>query len=810
MQKKPCVIEIAYSSRPAKTSKGRQNLTTKRFPRPFRFKQWLAGLAKKGNTGEKNGPFIISGPTLDPNNHSHAKSNIGKLTIIGYESDTKEDDPGPTLEKVIRTLDKVGLDSIGYTTFSHGLPGRGNRWRVFVFLSRPIKEPEQVALHDYLRDLLHTNGCEVKDSKDTRAYARVWYLPNAPLDMPVPTVVHGKASGAIDVDAAVAYHEENYGATEPRHRKQRINWRNKIHVNGYDSAIDWVNDSMDLRDVLAEHGYEYVSGSYDPREKAYTERWSCPRAQSTAGVIVFVDDDYLRVMSHHAENDPLWNPSLAVHDTFGVIQTLDFDGDMDEALSWARDQKFGASLDEDDGKPAAGLAEIKAKNDSIEKRVYELADQLPDIMRDLFYDIMSKARYPVPTFAFFATISVFCAMVNRRGMLDDQFPNIYFIFLADFGTGKDAVIKLANLYGQRSISKAAVVNSRVASAEGLEECILENGAVISVRDEYKNDTDREHEISLFENEIFQRIDELTARVRVGSTDDPKRVKYPFYMRISATTPSTLFTGKNEFKTVTSGHASRTLFITNGGKAKKLNRKFKPFRVLEQIRAWAEELWYDHVDVETLTPEEKEALGDDNVDDIFRDYKPWPMKYAKGARDLHYDLTDESDSVFNSTDDRITKICVTRQGEHAAAFSMVLSLAAAPLFGTIIDKKWVRLSWDIIRLYSEITEDFLRGNIHENVSAKNASRFIEVAKDLILLAKSDKLPKRLLRHKKHLDNGKIPQNAIQMRIGPAMTADELSKTRDNLIATGQIKVVKEGGKGTEKGGKPAYIITLLDQ
>ncbi|MGV8989153.1 MAG: hypothetical protein ACOH2H_23185 [Cypionkella sp.] len=90
-------------------------------------------------------------PTLSPSG-TCLRCDANLVSITGLEADYDRGEMTP--EEAERLLSELHIAALIYTSPSHLKPGKGNRWRVFCFFSRPLPPEERHRLMARLNGVL--------------------------------------------------------------------------------------------------------------------------------------------------------------------------------------------------------------------------------------------------------------------------------------------------------------------------------------------------------------------------------------------------------------------------------------------------------------------------------------------------------------------------------------------------------------------------------------------------------------------------------------------------------------------------------
>ena len=225
-----------------------------------------------------------------------------------------------TREGIQGIYDQYGIAYIAFTTSSHQQTGKGNRWKVIIFLARPVGHSEWYEI---------AQGAMLKVNADP-AQARSqqgFYAPNILDENAVYEFIN--RTDQLFIDLSDTHHGfvsdcfNAYTQAEAIKDAQAVAATPMPRLNGntHGSIIEQVNQAYNMADVLMGHGYQIKGRKY-----------LSPHSESGMPGVYILDGG--RCYSHHGAADPLSNINNGGHslDVFDVLCILDYGGDVSRAV----------------------------------------------------------------------------------------------------------------------------------------------------------------------------------------------------------------------------------------------------------------------------------------------------------------------------------------------------------------------------------------------------------------------------------------------------------------------------------------------
>lgn len=293
----------------------------------------LNELLKEPSIGCKDGPAIVPANMAKGPRKAERVQSVSLLAldieakavaVKDEHGNGKKDENGDIIKQVIGTeppspgemqaeLQLQGFDSILHTTYSHTT--EHPRYRIILFLSRPLKPSELKPLGSYVIGLLGLAHCADAACLDP---SRLFYMPRCPNEERKLQYCHARVEGEqLDVDALLleaGREQAAQKASQPEGRSP---------ANG--GVIDTFNAQNDVGQILESYGYMPQRGG----------RWLWEGSTTGAAGVRLLPDGGKgeRVYSSHG-GDPL-NDGHA-HDAFDCFRILEHGGNIAEAIKGAR------------------------------------------------------------------------------------------------------------------------------------------------------------------------------------------------------------------------------------------------------------------------------------------------------------------------------------------------------------------------------------------------------------------------------------------------------------------------------------------
>jgi len=258
-------------------------------------------------------------PVIVPYN-AQGKTKEHALKASYYAVVVDHDHGNMTAEGIQEIYDPYNMAYLAFTTSSHQLPGKGNRWKVLIPLSCPVN-------HGAWLEIAMGAALKMNADESQARTCQVFYAPNILDENAVYESIIKTDLPFLDLsDTQHPFVSDCYNAyTQNEARKDQIAVNAKPMprptLNGNGSIIEQVNQAFSLSDVLMNHGYQSKGGKY-----------LSPTSESLSPGVKILDDS--RCYSHHGTADPLSNLNNAGHslDCFDVLCLLDHGGDVSQAV----------------------------------------------------------------------------------------------------------------------------------------------------------------------------------------------------------------------------------------------------------------------------------------------------------------------------------------------------------------------------------------------------------------------------------------------------------------------------------------------
>ncbi len=296
---------------------------------------------KRPVVGEKDGPYFVRGPfngTAERGDDHITEANVvildGDKRIDPETGELQVGAPPPReLHDILREND---IGHVIYTSHSHGLPDKGNRYRVVIPAPIGSERARLQAVVDYVIGILHGAGVMLAPAAENYGWSQAWYLPRTrEKDAEFLHFSH-HTDHQLDVAAITAEWKRNQTCFD----------ETKVHVHS-DRPRDragligrYVTEHGDLVPIAAmleKHGYLLRHTGTLNGAPAY--RFLAPGSDSgSPGVTLFrAKDGTWRTVSFHGEHDPLRQIDAKTgkplaHDAFDLFRILEHGSDWKAAL----------------------------------------------------------------------------------------------------------------------------------------------------------------------------------------------------------------------------------------------------------------------------------------------------------------------------------------------------------------------------------------------------------------------------------------------------------------------------------------------
>jgi hypothetical protein len=438
-----------------------------------------------------------------------------------------------------------------------------------------------------------------------------------------------------------------------------------------------------------------------------------------------------------------------------------------------------------DGTP--GAEPVKEESVDVDGQIDAIVEQLPRLMQMVYQQFMETAPRPQKIFGLFATIALFCILVNRNARIENIYANFFFFFLGPTGCGKDAVLQLIGEY----LEKSGLAYSRaIASGEALHDLVMEHGVFTFLADEFKIvASEMRTNFANVENMLYSAVNRvLSPRKKVANVnDDIESINNPFYTRISCSTVEMQFDA-NSYYDIISGNTTRSFLIFSQEVRPEYNSP-KELKPLRRVLRWTD------------------TIGPDIVDD--GEFIPWELSLndeAEKAFDLMNEAIDKKIRRFAERSDKTGHAVYVRAAEQVKGLALVLSLVQNQN-DRYINLEIFELARAIVRLYASLAQGQVAKHVYipvEKNETKVSQKVEEKIKEILNNKETHIIRIKKLKEKdsvkklyiKMLRKGLVSRRYITIQYH--ITASEMKMALENLK-----EVIKE-----EKEGK-AYFLKMVD-
>ena len=268
-------------------------------------------------------------------------------------------------------------------------------------------------------------------------------------------------------------------------------------LTGPDSVADYLRDNLSIvRDALTRRGWEYL------RTEGDFEYWSRPDqpVEGKPGGSLNVKEKFFHCFTSNA---PPFEPSKS-YSPLDVVALLDFGGDVSsaaKAFSVRRSKRIHVVdvFHEDEFPSAAPVpspsssAEPAPKNEPRGEASVEFPKilfQCEGILQEIQDEANKLAIRPQPEGAFLGALCCVSHIAGRSIALNYNgnlvMPNVYGLFLAPSGMGKDAIRRVASAVASAYAPNAPLPES-FASVQALQNMIATRKKVFWLHDEFGRD-----------------------------------------------------------------------------------------------------------------------------------------------------------------------------------------------------------------------------------------------------------------------------------------------------------------------------------
>ena len=198
-------------------------------------------------------------PAITPYN-AQGKTKLHAIEAPYHAIVVDHDHDDMTAEGIQQIYDPYNMSYLAFTTSSHKLPGKGNRWKVLIPLACSVPHDQWIEI---------ATGATLKANAD-KAQARtcqVFYAPNILDENAIYESLNKTDLPFLDVsDIHHSFVSDCFNAYQKNEaRKDQIALSAKPmprNFNGAGTIIEQINKSFSLSDVLMSHGYQSKKGKY--------------------------------------------------------------------------------------------------------------------------------------------------------------------------------------------------------------------------------------------------------------------------------------------------------------------------------------------------------------------------------------------------------------------------------------------------------------------------------------------------------------------------------------------------------------------
>lgn len=296
--------------------------------------------------GEKDGSYLVRGPYIEGQS-ARSDDNIEFASVIILDGDSSFDpekgeitEGAPDPDEVHAALAEIGITHCLFTTYSHSLEGKGNRYRIVI--PAPTRDKgELTGVLEWIFHRLAEQGCYLVNVQENRAWSQAWYFPRlASADCKYLFLCHD-AGKAFDTKAALEWFDAQKPIATAAIGKVAKECAPRDPNSVYSRFNAKHGTPKQMLKILKGNGYALQSTSIDDNGNPSYRLLSPHSTSGSAGIVLFKGHDGgWRVFSHHNEREPLSRAgdSTAICDAFDLFRILEHDEDEQLALSaWARE-----------------------------------------------------------------------------------------------------------------------------------------------------------------------------------------------------------------------------------------------------------------------------------------------------------------------------------------------------------------------------------------------------------------------------------------------------------------------------------------
>ncbi len=307
-------------------------------PWTLTFEELAATFQRTPRVGRKDGSYFVRGPFAE-GYPSRGDAHITDAALLILDGDSTLDPesgeitpgaPHPMLaHEALRDLD---IAHVIYTSASHGLPGKGSRYRVLI----PATISDAAALSacvEWTIDQLHRAGVPLADVKENHTWSQPWYFTRKVTPEAEYLVYVCDTDEVLDVGACVAWKAaqdplspqalEAAALAGPKHGSGGGLFGQYNALHGNPEA---------MLAVLQGRGYA-MKNQFGTLNGEPVYRLLAPGSTSNAaGVALYkARDGRWLVASHHGEHDPL--SAAPSNDAYDLFRIFEHGGDQAKAMT---------------------------------------------------------------------------------------------------------------------------------------------------------------------------------------------------------------------------------------------------------------------------------------------------------------------------------------------------------------------------------------------------------------------------------------------------------------------------------------------
>ena len=289
--------------------------------------------------GEKDGPYFVRGPFNGT--AERGDDHITEANVVILDGDKRIDPQtgellsgAPPPKEVHDLLRKHDIGHVIYTSHSHGLPDKGDRYRVVIPAAVGSERARLLSVVDHLIGLLHAAGILLAPAAENYGWSQAWYLPRIRVKGAEFLHFSHHTDRQLDVAAITA----EWKRDQPAFDDAKVHTERPEDRDGpIGRYVTEHGDPLKIAAMLEQHGYLLIRTGTLNAAPSY--RFLAPRSGSgSPGVTLFrAKDGTWRTASFHGEHDPLHALSTKTgkalaHDAFDLFRILEHGGDPKAAL----------------------------------------------------------------------------------------------------------------------------------------------------------------------------------------------------------------------------------------------------------------------------------------------------------------------------------------------------------------------------------------------------------------------------------------------------------------------------------------------